>query len=134
GHDDLEAVPAVPAGLVEVVRSGLSSDPEGRPTSARELARALRASVAPVEVVLPGVARRRTPSSTDGTGPSTPGAHPGPAPPDRGTRAFGPRPPRREPRPRRSRRGAALAGAALVGALLAVVVVGRLGGGGATPG
>ena len=93
----------MPDHLAALIDGALSPDPGDRPTSATELAVALRASVPPTSISLPGPATR-------------PGAE---VDHDGGTRAFGPAPPLLPAPPPRSGRAA---GALAVAVVLAVVV------------
>lgn len=121
GHPSLLHHPDVPPPLAALVEAGLARDPDRRPPTAGDVARAMRASVPAGAVVLPGVARvRGTPSDATDTGAQGPGVVPdGPdrraatggegldrlddaddrdgldaSDGRRGTRAFGPRPDR----------------------------------------
>ena len=104
-HAPLGEVPGVPRALASVVERAMARDPAARFASAAELAGALRASVDPEGVAVPGTTAAR--GKADGG--------------ERGTRTFGPRPPRPEPRPRRERHRPRRA-LVLAGALVALTV------------
>lgn len=90
-HVPLTEVPGVPDALAAVVESAFARDPERRPASAEELARALRAAV-PAEVVdLPGTA-----VASDALALEPAADEVAAVAEARGTRAFGPRPERPE--------------------------------------
>ncbi len=116
-HPRLDEVPGVPPALAAVVEGALARDPAHRPARAEDLARALRAAVAPDEVVLPGPAPAVVASAP------VPSHDAGGEEERRGTRAFGPRPPRPVERPRRARPLLSLVG---VVALLAAAAGGGL--------
>ncbi|MGH9209965.1 MAG: serine/threonine-protein kinase [Acidimicrobiales bacterium] len=82
-HAPLAGQPGVPAALADVVEQAMAREPGRRFASAEDFARALRASVPHDEILLPGTV----------TTPASPADDP-----TRGTRTFGPRPPRPEPR------------------------------------
>ncbi|QYG94635.1 serine/threonine protein kinase [Iamia sp. SCSIO 61187] len=135
-HPPLAAVPGVPPALAAVVETALARDPEARPPTAEALAHALRAAVPADEVVLPGTptttpADRRAEADLDvpllddgadgAEGTGEPGRGDGVG--ARGTRAFGPRPPRRDEGPDR---GHPILTLAAVVVLLAGAVAGGL--------
>ena len=77
GHPSLLHHPDVPPPLAALVEAGLARDPDRRPPTAGDVARAMRASVPAGAVVLPGVARvRGTPSYATDTGAQGPGGSP----------------------------------------------------------
>lgn len=132
-HLPLSDEPQVPARLAELIEAALDRDPAVRPATAQDLARGLRAAVDPASITLPGIARavvdpqsdpadcraaddtpaglqdapvpaRPGPSAGSSDGPVLdPGVMGVDAQP-RGTRSFGPRPPRPEPASLRRRR------------------------------
>jgi eukaryotic-like serine/threonine-protein kinase len=107
-HERLEDMPFVPAPLAHAIETAMHRNPDLRFPSADAFARALRASLPPGEVGLPGPATaRRAPTDDD----AATGA----------TRTFGPRPPRPEAgSPRRRWRVPLVAAAWLVVSGLAV--------------
>ncbi len=90
-HQRLEEFPEVPPRLAETVERAMARRPEDRFASAEDLSRALRGSVPHDEVGLPGVVSAA--ASGDGGRDAT-----------RGTKSYGPRPPKKEPRAVRTRR------------------------------
>jgi eukaryotic-like serine/threonine-protein kinase len=115
-HLRLESLTHVPEALAAVVERAMDRDPERRFASADDLARALRSTVTPGDVGVPG------PATSAGTAD---GGEPAGA-----TRTFGPRPPRPEPeasrRPRAPGRIPMLAAAGLGAAGLLLLVLGPL--------
>jgi hypothetical protein len=81
----------VPRPLAEVIERAMARRPEDRFSTADELARALRASLPNEQVRLPGTVMAAPGGGGDGGGVV------------RGTSTYGPRPPRKEPRPVASR-------------------------------
>ncbi|MGH9187178.1 MAG: serine/threonine-protein kinase [Acidimicrobiales bacterium] len=88
-HLPLTAVPDVPEALANTIEQAMARDPAQRFVSADLFARALRASVPPDQLRLPGIAAGAMAAPTDDVA--------------KGTRTFGPRPPRPE-KPMASRR------------------------------
>ncbi|CAN5558051.1 hypothetical protein BH24ACT4_BH24ACT4_25710 [soil metagenome] len=112
-HPSLRDDASVPLALAEVVEAALDRDPARRPRDPGALAAGLRASVGAPLVVLPGIAEAVTvpvddedaaegvvaghPSDDANRLPSEQPVAEAPSDPARGTRAFGPRPPRPDP-------------------------------------
>ena len=101
-HPALHDEPDVPTPLADLVEAALARDPADRPETAAALAAGLRAAVAPGAVALPGTAAV-VPVPPDEEGDEDgaaalpeAGGGAGDADAPRGTRAFGPRPPRPE--------------------------------------
>jgi len=130
-HPSLLDDASIPVALAEVVESGLARDPGQRPATAEELAQRLRGSVPAESMALPGTALAASDSIVDhepvddhldrSADVELEGAA-AEAPPSRGTRVFGPRPPVTEDQPRRGR--PLLTGAVVVALIVAAVVGG----------
>lgn len=126
-HRPLTEDSTIPPGLAAVVDACLARDPARRPPTSEALAQALRGSVDPREIVLPGVALGSTddgpdsPAALAGLAADQDGGEGGENP--RATRAFGPRPP--QPTEDQARRRPLLSGLVVL-ALLGGAAAGGL--------